>query len=217
MAATVYMNTNHRSTPHRSTVRVSTVRVAGTGAFGRAVAAQLATAPGAVHTTVPGTADEAGVLVVALWRPSPELCERLDAEAFAAGRPWLPVVAAHPHLLAGPLVVPPEGPCFRCSADRRAALDPQPDLTARLHAAYDADPALGPEGYLPQHVRIAAALTTLVLRRGIPGLIAAHDVHTGHTTSQRITGMDGCTRCDAGAAAGRRDGSGRARFVRGSQ
>ncbi|MDQ1653320.1 MAG: hypothetical protein QOI35_2520 [Cryptosporangiaceae bacterium] len=201
MAASVHVSTDHPSTVRASTVRVSTA-VAGVGAFGRAVAAQLATAPGAVHTTVPGGAEEAGVLVVALWRPSPALCERLDAEAFAAGRPWLPVVAEHPQLLAGPLVVPPEGPCFRCSADRRAQHDPEPELTARLHAAYDADPALGPEGYLPQHVRIVAALATLVLRRGIPGLVAAHHVHTGHTTSHRITGVEGCPRCDPRAAMG---------------
>jgi bacteriocin biosynthesis cyclodehydratase domain-containing protein len=203
----------------------TTLRVISAGAFGAAVAAVLAGSAGPAV----GAADQAGdgpgpdgaagggatgVLVAALWRPCPALCEELDAQAFADGVPWLPIVAEHPHVLAGPLVVPPSGPCFRCYCDRRAQHDSRPEVTAGLLAAYDADPGLGPAGYLPHHVRIAAALAELVLLDGVPGRIAAHNVHTGQTTRQHVTGVHGCARCDPGAEMGPRDGSSLAGYVR---
>jgi bacteriocin biosynthesis cyclodehydratase domain-containing protein len=171
------------------------VAVAGVGPFGQAVADQLGGVTVAPRE-LPQT--DADVLVMALWRPSPALCDRVDAAAFAAGRPWLPIIVEHPHVLVGPWVAPPAGPCFACYTARRTQHDPSSRATAGLHTAYDADPALGPAGYLPHHVRVAAALALLALDRRAAGQLSAYNVQTGQLSAQRLVGVHACPRCDAG-------------------
>lgn len=187
-------------------VRLSNCRVAvaGVGAFGLAVADAL---PFARVPSAELADADADVLVLALWRPAPALLEQLDERAFATGRAWLPIVAEHPHLLVGPWVQPPDGPCLRCYSARRAQHDTALRVTSGLHAAYDSDPTIGPAGYLPHHVRIAVGLTLRALTRREPGLVSAYDLHSGRLTTHCVVPVHGCARCDPSAEMGRRDGS----------
>jgi bacteriocin biosynthesis cyclodehydratase domain-containing protein len=148
------------------------VALAGAGPFGMRVASLLAAAhPGyreasatlaeiSAAFTEPTTA-----VVIALWRPEPDLCDAADSMSYRYQRPWLPVVMEHPVIRIGPLVRPPAGPCFRCYARRRRQHDRQPWVTAALQAAYDKDQACGPGGFLPHHARLAAAVARDMLRR----------------------------------------------------
>jgi bacteriocin biosynthesis cyclodehydratase domain-containing protein len=110
-----------------------------------------------------------GTVIVALWRPDPRLCERADELAFQHSRTWLPIVMDHPVIRVGPLVRPPAGPCFGCSYRRQAQHSGRYASTAALHAAYEADPNLGPEGYLPHHARLAAAIARRYLLAAVSG------------------------------------------------
>jgi bacteriocin biosynthesis cyclodehydratase domain-containing protein len=137
----------------------------GVGPFGERVCAMLAESlPGRVglHVGADAIPDAFGtgadVVVIALWRPFPELCEQADELSFGGDVPWLPVVMEYPVIRIGPLAVPPGGPCFRCYARRRAQHDLQHESAVALESAYDLDRELGPGGYLPQHARLAAGL-----------------------------------------------------------
>jgi bacteriocin biosynthesis cyclodehydratase domain-containing protein len=110
-----------------------------------------------------------GAVIVALWRPDPRLCERAEELAFERGRMWLPIVMDHPVIRVGPLVRPTDGPCFKCSYRRHAQHDARHARTAEVHAAYEADADLGPEGYLPHHARLAAATARRILLAALSG------------------------------------------------
>jgi bacteriocin biosynthesis cyclodehydratase domain-containing protein len=102
-------------------------------------------------------------IVLALWRPSPEICDAFDTYAFRHNRVWFPVTAEGPVIRIGPVVAPPSGPCFGCYHRRRVQHDCSHAASSALRAAYDRDPGLGPRGYLPHHARTAAAIADLVL------------------------------------------------------
>ena len=83
-----------------------------TGQFGARVAAIVAAQYQDCAVVPDGAVDEAfsapaRVVVAAMWRPSPALCERADVLSFSAVRPWLPVTLDHLAIHIGPVVVPP--------------------------------------------------------------------------------------------------------------
>lgn len=142
----------------------------GCGAFGKRVIelmAELAGASGTRTTEEAGAAlaTDAGLVVVALWRPDLDLCEQADSAAYRIGRAWLPIVMEHPVIYVGPLVRPPYGPCFTCMWRRRVQHDVHHAATSAVHTAYAADQDRGPVGYLPQHARMAAGIAHRMLRQ----------------------------------------------------
>jgi bacteriocin biosynthesis cyclodehydratase domain-containing protein len=170
----------------------------GAGAFGNRVAGLLAAArPGGRTFTDPGAAfsNETGPVIVALWRPAPALCERVDELAFTAGRPWLPVIMEHPVVRVGPLVTPPSAPCFACYQQRRRQHDDHRETTRLLHAAYDRDDACGPAGFLPQHARTAAAVAWAMLDAGQAGQVVTVRLTAPGLSAGRVLPVHGCARC----------------------
>lgn len=168
------------------------------GPFGDAVAAHLAAArPGrrvADDDVEAAFAEEPSAVVVPLWRPAPDMCDRIDRLAFRYSTPWLPVVMEHPHILVGPWVVPGQGPCYACYRSRRLQHDKSAVLSA-LYAAYDSERDLGPGGFLPHHARLAAGLAGLVLNRGNAGRVVAIDLLGGDTSYHHVCACHGCPRC----------------------
>jgi bacteriocin biosynthesis cyclodehydratase domain-containing protein len=164
VAATIRVGRNQ---PEKSIIRLSAI---GLGPFGERVAELLARQyPAAVTSDAAGLegafATAPGAVVVALWRPSPVLCEQADRLAFQNQVPWLAVTMEHPVIRIGPLVVPGAGPCFDCYRRRRIQHDTQGAATSALYAAYERDPSIGPAGYLPHHARLAAATAAQLLAR----------------------------------------------------
>ena len=169
MAATLHVDdafpVNRPRSPSGDDTSLSVI---GLGPFGERVAQHLlGTRPDAKRVAAAdlGNAFTATgeAVVLALWRPEPELCEQADELSWRRGVPWLPVVMDHRAVSVGPLVSQP-GPCFRCYRRRREQHDVQPAATAALLAAYARDAGAGPAGYLPHHARMAAGLATQMLR-----------------------------------------------------
>ncbi|MBE1583071.1 TOMM precursor leader peptide-binding protein [Nonomuraea angiospora] len=202
-----------------ATVRVIAV---GQGPFGARVADRLRDRPPGARFTADGldarfTAGDldavfaagAQVVVVALWRPAPGLCERADELAHATGTAWLPVVMEDASIVVGPLVRPGSGPCFRCFADRRVQHDPRWHRTRARYAAYDSDPALGPAGFRPRHADVAATAARLLLRpagdgpgraardaaRDAAGAVITLSVPGLSVSRDRVVACHGCDRC----------------------
>ncbi|GGX15332.1 hypothetical protein GCM10010297_40950 [Streptomyces malachitofuscus] len=177
------------------------IGVAGVGDFGEAVRDHFGRVLGAEPLAVEELTDgrpsprASGILVVALWRPLEELCERVDEAAFAAGRPWLPVVFEHPWVVAGPWLVPLDGPCHRCYLNRRAQHRQHSATAQAVTEAYAADPELGVRGHLPHHVRLAVGLAQQVLRLREPGLVVSANTVGGRISAHRTLACHGCPRC----------------------
>ncbi|WP_405614230.1 TOMM precursor leader peptide-binding protein [Streptomyces sp. NBC_01508] len=186
-----------------------TTALLGFGDFGTHLVDLLAARfPGAARTVAPSDVDEvfgAGArsrtscLVVALWRPAPAFCERVDGLAHAAGVPWLLVSDEHPALLIGPYVAPGAGPCFRCYSDRRVQHDTHREDTRAVYDAYDKDPEFGPSGHLPSHVRITAAIAHGIVSRpaGHVGRVTGVDKRNLALSRHPVVSRHGCHRCGA--------------------
>jgi bacteriocin biosynthesis cyclodehydratase domain-containing protein len=186
------------------------------GTFGRRVAGLLVDNEAGSQTTYDQPIDGAGIesafdhqgasIVIALSRPDPELCESADRLAFERNRIWLPIVMEHPVISIGPLVRPPGGPCFTCSHRRRVQHEIGDELSAVVQAAYMTDPVWGPEGYLPHHARLAAAIGHgLLLASGLGDGRAddevLHSVVTiqlmnNYISGHRVLACHDCVRCE---------------------
>lgn len=179
------------------------MHVLSVGNFGRAVADRLASGPSpAIVTRVDGSgaADSASwpvaeVRVLCAWRPVPALARLLDELAFAWGVPWLPVIVEHPDLVVGPFVIPGEGACHGCLRRRFAQHSLSADIVSALHDRYEADPALGPGGFMPFHVRLAAAMILEMLDRREAGRVVQVGLVTQRLRAGTVVGVHGCRRC----------------------
>lgn len=150
-----------------------------------------------------------GTVVLASWRPAPALAERVDALAYRTGRPWLPVVLENTVIRVGPLVRPPHGPCFGCYRRRRAQHDPRAATSSLLLDQYDRDPASGPGGFLPQHARAAAAVTTGCLRpTARTGVVTTVRFAPWAVDTAHVVPTHGCQRCQAAPRAADADVAG---------
>jgi bacteriocin biosynthesis cyclodehydratase domain-containing protein len=190
------------------------VAIAGTGDFGLAVARTLAKCEG-VGTVTPYALESAlavGVVAVAaMWRPYPDLCERLDEVAFQAGTPWLPIVMEHPRIRVGPWGAAPAGPCYRCYCWRKRQHDTQPAVTRALEAAYSGGTVEGPRGYLPHHVNLAVGLARISLRKqagqgtaAVAGEALLVNVFSGRSAVHTVIPSHACARCGSGDRLGGR-------------
>ncbi|WP_024874355.1 TOMM precursor leader peptide-binding protein [Saccharomonospora piscinae] len=170
----------------------------GVGVFGDRVCAELAESHGRA-TIVPDVeqAFRSGcdAVVVCAWRPAPEICARADVLAHDTRVPWLPVVREDPVVQLGPFVVPGEGACYRCYADRRRQHEYRADHTDTVYAAYDRDHAIGPGGFLPQHCRLAAGFALDVLGRRPLGRVTTVSLWKPQVMTHHVVSVNGCERC----------------------
>lgn len=154
---------------------------------------------------------EADAVVLASWRPEPELCEVADELSFRTLVPWLPVIMEHPVIRIGPFVRPKAGPCFGCYARRKAQHDPQPWITAAVDAGYRRDQDFGARGYLPHQARMAAALAHETVGEGrgsfhgqgvrpVEGaVVTTIGMVTGGLQANPVVACHSCDRCSTSA------------------
>ncbi|MFE3555513.1 TOMM precursor leader peptide-binding protein [Streptomyces sp. NPDC059193] len=186
------------------------VHVLAVGAFGEAVADRLRRERDdlEISTDRAGSLElssswpEADLRVLASWRETPRLAEVLDARSADWGTPWFPVLAEHPRLRVGPLVVPGAGACYRCFRKRRAQHERDAGHVETLHARYDASPGSGPGGFLPHHVDMAAGMALDVLRRfdagegeRFAGTVRHWHLLEQHLSGGRVVAVHACARC----------------------
>lgn len=190
------------------------IMIGGLGEFGRRMVALLsAWLPEAQEFEVVSgisTAFSSGadMVVLALWRPEPELCEMADELSFRNLVAWLPVIMEDPVVRVGPFVNPTTGPCFRCYSRRRAQHDRQPWVTAALLAGYRRDDGWGPVGYLPHQARMASAVALRTLsecalvsrskgENWIEGEVTTIGLATCSLQANPVITCHNCDRCSA--------------------
>ncbi|MFJ5968299.1 TOMM precursor leader peptide-binding protein [Streptomyces sp. NPDC093060] len=145
---------------------------------------------------------DADLRILASWRETPRLAEVLDARSADWNAPWFPVLAEHPRLRVGPLVVPGAGACYRCYRKRRAQHERDGAHVTTLHAHYDATPESGPGGFLPHHADMAAGMALDMLRRveagegeRLAGTVRHWHLLEQHLSDARVVGVHACDRC----------------------
>jgi bacteriocin biosynthesis cyclodehydratase domain-containing protein len=138
---------------------------------------------------------DAGVVVLALSRPSPALCAQADELAHRTGTAWLPIVPETTLVRVGPYVRPRTAPCFDCYAERRSQHDRHRHRTEILHRAFDDDDGLGPTGFLPHTARLAAAGARLALRRALPGEVITLRTDDARVSADTVLPRSSCARC----------------------
>lgn len=185
------------------------VHVLALGPFGIRVAELLDQSLDDVATTTlerPGrvTSHEwpsAEIRVLATSRATPSVAAHVDRLAWRIGTTWLPVVAEHPYLRVGPVVVPGAGgACHRCFVMRLEQHDGQSALRRAVWDHGERTGSTGPVGHLPHHVRTATAMTLAALRdpareAGRVRRIHLLDVAVAVDT---VIGLHGCSRCGLG-------------------
>ncbi|MBV9382630.1 MAG: TOMM precursor leader peptide-binding protein [Streptosporangiaceae bacterium] len=176
------------------------VSVVPVGPFGAAVAELVRSSGRAVTVVADGDVhrafrEPAGLVVMVSWRPCPSLCAGADDLAFALGRPWLPVLRNREVIAAGPLVSPPDGPCYRCYTRRALQHDRRFDETETLNAAFDSGQAFGPAGFLPQEARVAAGLIAAIIATNA-AVTAARTTFSLVDRSVKVHDVIPCPDCD---------------------
>ncbi|MFH8386552.1 TOMM precursor leader peptide-binding protein [Kitasatospora sp. NPDC018058] len=184
------------------------LHVLAVGAFGRAVADRLADRrPAEVSPETdlfqPARWPRARMRVVAAWRETPALFDLVDRLAFATGTPWLPVTMGVSALRVGPTVLGGRGPCYRCFLARQYQHQQLRELDRRLLRAYDADPALGPDGFLEAHAVLAETVAGLSADAVLGGddlaergKVRSFDLLSAEVSTLSVVPVHGCERCD---------------------
>jgi bacteriocin biosynthesis cyclodehydratase domain-containing protein len=177
------------------------------GAFGRAVSGQLATHFPATRILERGqlrggSLAGAAVIVLALWRPSPQLSEEVDVIAHKERIPWLEIVMDTQAIRVGPWVTPGAGACHRCYRQRQSQHDTQWPTSTALRNAYLERAEAGPRGFLPHHVRLASGVAARLIRlESQPtGRVVSTPLRGIGLSEETVVGCHGCDRCDRPAA-----------------
>ncbi len=180
------------------------------GPFGAKVSELLTTGAGlggvVSRPSLPDAfARPADMVLVVMWRPCPSLCHRADLLSYSCGRPWLPVTAEDDAIRVGPVVLPPEGPCYQCYVRRRAQHDTHPHVAAALTEAFDRIPSWGPAGYLPHMARLTAGAAKSLMQvalgndsAGSAGVVVTI-THPGAALARStVVACHDCDRCGPG-------------------
>jgi bacteriocin biosynthesis cyclodehydratase domain-containing protein len=182
------------------------------GPFGARIGELLASGTRHCVVVADGAVDEAfaapvAVVVAALWRASPALCEQADQVSYLTGRPWLPVTMESSAIYVGPVIRPPNGPCYRCYARRRAQHDGHRDAASALHGAFDREPQCGPAGYLPHHARLAAGAAENLIEAelgsgsaGMSGSVITIGLPSSRPSTAAVIACHDCARCRGDSA-----------------
>jgi len=136
-------------------------------------------------------------VAVATWRPYMEICRSLDTVCHRLQRPWSLVEISGSALVCGPSIVPGSGAgCYHCFNARIDAHRRDGDRLRALRNAYANDPELGPAGYTPAMVAIAAAsLLEDAASPATAGRFRQLDVLTGAVLESRVIALNDCPRC----------------------
>jgi bacteriocin biosynthesis cyclodehydratase domain-containing protein len=188
-----------------------TVHVHAVGPFGRKAAALLRNRVRDIVVTEPHHQREApsdwpsaGVHVLAAWRPVPELCRAFERLSYRTKSPFIPAIAEAPYLQVGPVIVPGSGACYSCFERRVLQHSPRRETDRALMHFYDAQPEIGPAGFLAAFADIAAARVEQLIAQlrtdpvSVSGSIWRLETMTRQITCGRTTGIHGCPRCGLG-------------------
>lgn len=181
---------------------LKTIRVVGAddevAATSRMAPAGSTVRPTTVAELSTADADDEGIVVVWICEPNDRHVAEWNRVAYHSRRPWLPISGFDGHVaVVGPLVVPPQTPCYECYRRRRAA-----------HSVLD-------EGYLDYqsvspfrltttaftHTLAAIAVTQLEVAANwrsphVPGAVQTVSLHEGfHVDTEYVMRVPRCASC----------------------
>ena len=141
----------------------------------------------------------ARVMVIAAWRPVPNLCEWLDEFSYERQRPWLPLMLEFNVLRLGPIVVPGAS-CWGCWVKRYRQHVAWPNEISAVLQHYCSHADEGPRGYLEPFAMMGATQIHRVIDEldrasATPGYIWQIDMMTRKITTSRVIGVHDCPRC----------------------
>jgi len=183
------------------------VLVVSVGPFGGAVARHLrALRPDTAQMAVEGDPGSdlawppARLIVLAAWRPVPDLCERLDGFSHERRRPFVPAIADGATLSLGPVVVPGAAGCWRCWIQRTCQHAAGQNRRPALWQHYAQHAGDGPEGYLEPFAlmaaaRLSATVEALDAGEALPGQVWQIDMINRKITTSTVVGVHDCPRC----------------------
>jgi bacteriocin biosynthesis cyclodehydratase domain-containing protein len=142
----------------------------------------------------------ATALVVASWRPSPNIFELAEDLSYRWRLPFVPVFIQQTWLRVGPVVVPGQGSCWSCWVQRSRQHAEWTDAESVLWDHYSAHSDSGPRGYAEPVALMAAARVLKVLREfsagsDVGGLLWQMDLMTHNIVFSRVVGVHNCPRC----------------------
>jgi bacteriocin biosynthesis cyclodehydratase domain-containing protein len=157
----------------------------------------------------PSTWPASRMIVAASWRPAPKLYSVLDEFSHKTRRSFIPLYLDSSLLRIGPIVCPGQEGCWHCGMARslqHAVLAAERKL---IWDHYNANPNVGPLGYLEPFAVIGAAqLSTIIDEidsgRSKGGVIWQIDLLTSQVTVGRVVGIHGCPHCGVRRAAAMR-------------
>lgn len=157
---------------------------------------------------------DADFVAVALWRRYDEECEELDAIAARRRLRWSLAVPIESALSFGPLVVPGHGACWRCYRRRALTHHRAAERELALAEAYRRSPELGPRGFTPPMVWMAAGALAADAEAppAAAGRLRRINLLTGMFIDTVVVGVHRCDRCRPRAAGARTERPGE-RFV----
>lgn len=178
------------------------------GAFGKAVAGHFRKFRNDV--TEAGIAAEievdralwppARMTIVASWRPLPKFCDKLDELHHELKRPFIPLIVDSTALRLGPVIIPGQGPCWRCWIQRSRQHAEWTNAQVALMKHYAEQPEAGPQGYLEPFAVIGAARLAQTVAeidgssaRG--GAIWQIDLLSREILTSTVVGVHSCSRC----------------------
>lgn len=177
------------------------------GAFGMAVADALALR---VNVTCLLSLDEAlrhdwqgtspnEFVVLALGALHPRRISRLTETLWTCGLPHSVAVLSDHLLTCGPLVLPPNGPCYSCSMKRALSMVENPrtsNLDLNLQLYLERSPTLELRGYLPTLVQMAALKLTrhASLDASLSSRVSAVSLNNNSSIESKVIALHGC-RC----------------------
>jgi bacteriocin biosynthesis cyclodehydratase domain-containing protein len=188
--------------PHKNPIHLVCV-----GAFGKGVGEYFERLRGDTRKTIlpkgriPEHQDwaNARAIVLAAWRPVPDLCEWLDDFCYERRIPWVPVMLELNVVRVGPLLIPGAS-CWDCWVKRSRQHTLWPEAVRNLLEHYASHPGEGPTGYLEPFAMIAATQINLLIEEmdsavAVPGYIWQIDMMDRRITTSRVIAVHDCARC----------------------
>jgi len=138
--------------------------------------------------------------LLASWRPVPALCELLGDLSWEWQRAFVPLMLDSTIMRLGPVILPENGSCWRCWAQRSKQHARWPEEQAALLEHYAAHAEAGPQGYLEAFAMMGAAqlahtIDQLDSGAAIGGRIWNMDIMTREITTSTVVPIHDCPHC----------------------
>jgi len=186
---------------------MKTIQVIALGPFGEAVARHLSyLGPKTRITHLKHNLEVKNVLmsevscvVIASWRPVPQLCRELSDLTCERKIDFLPIILGSGAMYIGPLVRAGQGGCWNCYEARIHRHQTPTNDQDKLADFYSSNISVGPQGYVEPLAQIAGGCSTYLLREAEKGSVVPslyrYNLLARTLDSSVLLGVHNCVDC----------------------